>query len=290
LVFQGYIVGRAETYTGQLNITSGQVPISAFASYDFGYTVHVTIRMEPTANAITAWKLETYASLRDAHAEATQRYRDAKLATETMSGSVIDTPPPALARQLVMHEMRRAAMELLMGTEGFTGLSAYSVFSGSDEPFINHDGAARTGPRIQFMEQAFEWNNLTWTLYPYYWARRHLWAGIGGWKELALRATSDPDLDAFLSAGAARLVVPARPGFEAQVQLFLEYGILWAGGPVPGPDEAGYLSVADEIQSMQRGAVDGTRVDNWEVRLPTTLLIIDPDSTMPVKNPAYPDA
>jgi hypothetical protein len=291
LLFQNYTVGVARTYTGQVGgITSGQVPISVFTSYDFGYTIHVTITMEATANAITAWKLETYGSLRDAHAEATQRYREAKAAMATMAGPIFDAPPAGLSRQLVMHEMRRAAIELLMDAEGFQGFSGYSLLSGGDEPILNHDGASRYGPRVQFMEQAFEWNNLSWTLYPYFWARRHPWESVGGWRDLALRQTSDPDLDAFLSAGAARLVVPARPGFESQVQLFLDYGILWGGGPVPGPDEAGYLSVADEIRAMQRGAADGTKVDSWDVTLPTTLVVIDPDSKMPVKNLAFTDA
>ena len=287
LGFQTYGVGL--TYTGQAgNITSGQVPISLMGIFDFGYTVHVTITMEPTANLMTAWQLETFGSLRDAHAEATQRFRDAKASLQTMTGPVFDAPPPEKSRQLVMDEMRRAAIEMLMDREGFQGFSGYSVISGGDEPIMNHDGAARYGPRVQFMEQAFEWNNLTWTLYPYYWALRHRWMSVGGWRDLALAQTSDPDFDAFLSAGAARLVVPARPGFESQVQLFLDYGIIWGGGPVPGPDEAGYLSVADEIKAMQKGAVDGTLVDNWDVTLPTTLVVIDPDSVMPVKNPDYP--
>jgi hypothetical protein len=294
MLFQNGIVGWE--YTGQVrgnappsgDVTFGQVPISVLGTYDFGYTIHVTITMEPTANKMTSWKLETYETLRDAWSEATQRFREAKSALETMSGPTFDAPPPGLSRQLVLNEMRRAAIEQLMDAEQFAGFSGYSVTPGTNEPSIDHGAAARHGPQVQFMEQAFEWSNLSWTLYPYYWAGRQPWMGVGGWRELALSSTSDPDFDAFLSAGAARLVVPARPGFEAQVQLFLDYGILWGGGPVPGPDEAGYLSVADEIRSLQVGAADGTMVGSWDVTLPTTLAVIDPDSKMPVKNPAYP--
>ena len=131
---------------------------------------------------------------------------------------------------------------------------------------------------------------MTWMLYPYFWAARGTDPRPRAtWRPLAFQQSADPDLDAFLGAGAARLVVSARPGFEAQVQLFLEYGILWGGGPVPGPGDAGYVSVADEIRSMQLGASDGVITDTWDISLPTTLVILDADSRMPVKNPAYPE-
>src|SRR5262249_38706744 len=111
MVFQNAMFGW--TYSGQVGgITSGQVPISIRAVFDFGFTIPVTITMDPTPGTIAAWQLDTYGSLRDAHAEATQRYREAKSAIQTMAGPVIDAPSSELARQLVMNEMRRMAIEL----------------------------------------------------------------------------------------------------------------------------------------------------------------------------------
>lgn len=272
------------------DITSGSIPISVAATFDFGFAIHVAVTFEPTAAAITAWKMETYEALRDAHAQAAQRYREAKATAETMRSVAFDSMPPAKSRQLMTSEMKRSAIELLLGEEWFAGRSGIMVHIPTGEPSIEHGSAAKSAPLIQFMEQAFEWGNMTWMLYPYFWAARGTDPRPRAtWRPLAFQQSADPDLDAFLGAGAARLVVSARPGFEAQVQLFLEYGILWGGGPVPGPGDAGYVSVADEIRSMQLGASDGVITDTWDISLPTTLVILDADSRMPVKNPAYPE-
>jgi len=76
----------------------------------------------------------------------------------------------------------------------------------------------------------------------------------------------------------------ARPGFEDQVNFFVQYGILWGGGPMPAPGDPDYLSVADEIKAMQQRPTDVTVIDTWQVRLPTTLIWLqnqDPNGQLP---------
>ncbi len=83
---------------------------------------------------------------------------------------------------------------------------------------------------------------------------------------------NDQDFADFLRAGSARVVLAARPGFEDQVNFFVQYGILWGGGPMPAPGDPDYLSIADEIKAMQQRPTDVTVIDTWQVRLPTTLI------------------
>jgi hypothetical protein len=166
---------------------------------------------------------------------------------------------------------------------------ACEVFpAGGEQPFPDLTEASRTAPEIQFLEQAFEWENLSYVAYPYYWGRNT----SGQWRDLVSIATADARFDEFLRSGSARVLVPARPGFESAVQLYVATGILWGGSQAPAPDEPGYLSVADEIKALQRASGDDCPVgDAWEIRLPTTLVWLSPDAQLPLPNQeaTFPD-
>jgi hypothetical protein len=78
------------------------------------------------------------------------------------------------------------------------------------------------------------------------------------------------------------VVLAARPGFEDQVNFYVNYGILWGGGPMPAPGDENYLSIADEIKAQQQRPLDATVVDAWQVRLPTTLIWLENAAGLPV--------
>jgi hypothetical protein len=82
---------------------------------------------------------------------------------------------------------------------------------------------------------------MTYLFYPYQWAGRSRWA------ELAVRTSADPLHEAFLQAGAARVVVPVREGFEHTVARYLEDGVVPEWGPEPWRGRpSGFLPV-DEL-------------------------------------------
>jgi hypothetical protein len=68
----------------------------------------------------------------------------------------------------------------------------------------------------RLFEEAFEWDEASYFLYPYYWGRRDTWD---------MRRASDA-IDArhaaFLRAGAARFIVPITPGYEERVLYYLD--------------------------------------------------------------------
>jgi hypothetical protein len=71
-------------------------------------------------------------------------------------------------------------------------------------------------PIVRFYEDAFEWEHMNYFLYPYHWARR------ASWRMRTAAAAVDPGYQAFLQAGAARVIVPVTPGFEDKVAWFLD--------------------------------------------------------------------
>ena len=147
-------------------------------------------------------------------------------------------------------------------------------------PVTQLDTAAVAAPVVQFLEQAFEWDNMTYVMYPYFWTDRDRW------RDLQPLDSDDPSFLQFLRSGSARVVLPARPAFEWAVLYFSIFGEPWFGGPPPIPGDPLYVSVAQEIQDQLGAPDDGEPGDLWEVKLPTALVWIDPDSNLPKCNTA----
>ena len=117
---------------------------------------------------------------------------------------------------------------------------------------------------VKFMEQAFEWEIMSYIFYPFYWGNKENWDKLYG------QQTDDVLFTKFLQSGMARVILTVRPGFEDAVNWFLETGQVWNGlssPPVIGDDL--YLSIVDELQEPEY-TVEGS----WETRIPSTLTVI----------------
>lgn len=149
-------------------------------------------------------------------------------------------------------------------------------------PGMDLSQAAEVTEIIQFIEQAFEWQLMTYIAYPYF------WADASRWEDLLSTTSTDPDYASFLRAGSARVVVPSRKGkpYQCLAMAFLATGKLWGSGPAPTADQDLYVSVAQEIQDTTGAPDDGEWMFSWEVRLPTTLIWLDPNAgaQLPITN------
>ena len=128
---------------------------------------------------------------------------------------------------------------------------------------------------VAFFERAFEWENLMYTYYPYFWGRPQRW------EELILTQDADPQFEAFLKAGAARVVMPVRPGFEAALAHYQETGDVWMGEEIPDMFADNYLSIIEEIKATNYAPGKEVCLEQWEVTLPTTLVLLKDDDTLP---------
>lgn len=158
---------------------------------------------------------------------------------------------------------------MLTGTDDIARDSYYS----SAEPLMRLDSACENGSWIRFFENAFEWNNLVYVFYPYFWGRHP------GWISAIHLTDPDPDFAGFLRAGAARVQVPVRPGFEKAVAHFCQFHEVWNGNDPPLRDDDLYVPIVDEI-AANLGKFDNDGVpypdgaQPWEVRIPTELVVV----------------
>jgi hypothetical protein len=131
---------------------------------------------------------------------------------------------------------------------------------------------AETAPEIMFLSQAFEWQNMTYVLYPYFFGRRRDWA-----LKLSF-ASGDETMIQFLKSGAARVQVPVRPGFEAAVDHYMMTGEPYFGGGMPHIGDELYLPYVDEARAAFGVTLDGTHHADmdFKVTVPTSLVIARP--------------
>jgi hypothetical protein len=270
--------------SGNVNgVNTGSIPVSVYTIALQGFTCVVNVTCKLMPETYRQWQQTAFDTIAGAYQSLKLAYQQELAAKAEQPGAVTSfVGSPELNLQRATAELRRLVIENLMNAR-FNGEDAIDrTTSTTGEPMVLLNTALSVAPVVQFFEQAFEWENLVYVCYPYYWAGRAQWPGN------ALSATADPVFDQFLNAGSARVVVPARPGFEYLVQFYLYTGVIWGGSQPPAPNDPDYLSVAQEIQSLQVGPTDGTPVgSSWEVSLPTTLIWAGSDpATLPANSAA----
>lgn len=133
------------------------------------------------------------------------------------------------------------------------------------------DEAAKRGRFVQFLEQAFEWGQLSYLFYPYFWARMPQWLQL-----ISREDPSDPLFTEFLQAGSARVLLAVKPGYENAVLHFLATREPWSGGPSPVIGDSLYLPLYEEVRNRQDDLAGATPVgESWEFSLPTSLIYLE---------------
>jgi len=77
--------------------------------------------------------------------------------------------------------------------------------------------------------------------------------------------------------------MPVHPAYNDAVMYFLENnGAIWNGGSPPRLNDPMYISLADELRGQSDDLANAVAEgDPWQVVLPTTLVYLQKDSTLP---------
>ena len=177
--------------------------------------------------------------------------------TETTLGT-----NPGFYREIEQMVLRKNCISYLMdeakmGTQFYTGDALENYVITQSQAMDDYGSFAK------FMEQAFDWDLISYNFYPYYWGNRNEWT--------ALYQTDNNDLlfRNFMQAGMARAIVTVRPGFEDAVMYYMSTGRIWNGGEVPVLGDPLYLSIVDELKE-QEYVVEET----WETVVPSALVAL----------------
>jgi len=268
--------------TGRLAGETGQLPVSLVIMDSWGYAMSLEVKCRRMNETFAQWQLKTYEDIMRAYYELKAQYDEQVSAARVRQGVTIAGRNPIENRSIERTELKKNAISLLRKDHFIRGPDTDPIkkYPPESYPEVDFDVAGKERDVIQFFEQAFEWQNITYVFYPYYWGRKPNWVSAS--------QLSDPDpiFTSFLRAGAARVAVPVRPGFEQAISLYLGTGMIWNGSQVPQIGDPLYVSLINEIQEQQDMKAGGTSEgDPWEVRLPTTLVILQKDANLPVYVP-----
>ncbi len=260
----------AEDRTVPLSMMTGATPL----------VLNVEVVCQLRGETLAQWRMDTFNAIMAAHAKREAAYREQVAAALIRQSVTILGRNPARNRQIESAELKKACIRIMSGQD-FTSFNAMGP-GGAPPAYPEFDVAESIaeGRIIQFFEQAFEWEELTYLFYPYFWARKDSWLALHPIED------TDPLFTQFLQAGAARVLVPVRPQFNDTVLHYLSAPVApddpWSGGDAPIINDPHYLSLADELRAFTGGAADGVPVDEpWEIRVPTNLVYLQDDAALP---------
>jgi hypothetical protein len=267
---------RKDWAIGDTGSFDGIIPIG-LNCYDINsYFVSVMATCTRTWQKYEAWQISTFEKIVAAYQMLKAGYEQQVAAQETRSGVVIHGKNPRINREIEKTELKKSSVKLLMDDWQFGSFDAMKQV-GDFPPDFDIFDAISEGKVMQFFEQAFEWENLTYLFYPYFWGRNNQWVHkINTYDE-------DPLFTKFLQSGAARVVVPVHPAYCDAIMYFLENnGAIWNGGEPPRLNDPLFISLAEELRGqtddLQNATPEGPP---WQVILPTTLVYLQKDSTLP---------
>lgn len=258
------------------------------------FNLKCTVEYSPQKRIILNWQVSMYNLLKSKYELLLNEYENSL--KDKISEHLIDekskleslekSKQTAVKRQIEISSLKRNSLSYLISGESnqqsrVFGLDMYEQNKRIDFTDIKIKRTKQLDEYtafVRFLEQAFEWDNMSYSFYPYYWAYKDTW----------LNHYNQHDDDAlhqsFLQAGMARVIVTVRPGFEEAVNLYMVTGKIWNGGTMPVYGSSLFVSINNELNNNLESVVE----DEWESVLPTNLIALQ-SSGVAIQQSGLPD-
>lgn len=236
------------------------IGISTDRFYSFETVVAIICQLSDTAKK--QWQQKAFNVIIEAYETALTLYNQEIAEEETKAGNIKETNAN-FYRQIEQDVLKHNCIAYMVDPK-VLGSKLYDKENIQNFEVIKNKYLDEYASLSKFMEQAFEWNIMSYDFYPYYWGAK------ADWQALYQSESMDPLFRSFLQSGMARVVVTVRPGFEDAVQFYMATGRLWNGGEVPVIGDPMYLSIVDELKDI-KGEEQGKP---WITRIPTSLTIL----------------
>lgn len=127
-------------------------------------------------------------------------------------------------------------------------------------PQLNAKRLSSESRLISFVEQALEWNLMSYRLLDSFWARKCTWI-----ETAQLEGSTNPLFDKFLRAGMAQVTLSVRPGFEERFLHFVRTGRIIDGSSNPAVPGADLIPISQEMrEDRQNFNTDREGYVSWD--------------------------
>lgn len=272
-----YLSSQGVSFSSRTPINVTKIlPISVSTFNLGGFALNVIAHCKPTDALFEKWQLDTYNAIMQAYYQKVSEYEQKLSRLQIINGVQIQGSNPLQYQTIIKNELKKACIQI-MANENFDKTSAnFLQTEGYDEAFeykadptLNVANSVKNAAVIRFFEQTFEWDQMTYLFYPYFWANKSRWIDLYNLDD------NDPLFANFLKAGAARVVVPVRPGFEPAFAYFNKFYKIPESAVNFTPDDPTYLSIAAELKPNYEREF----VESWDNVLPTNLVILQNDAS-----------
>lgn len=254
----------------------GKLP-SGFLTDAQAFLFSFSVYCELIPEVFEKWQIDTYSKIINGYKKLVMDYESKISSAQIQQGVQISGDNPLNNRTIEKTELKKQCLSILM-KDRFENAGSVN----NDMGEFRFKEAAREGKVSQFFEQAFEWNNVTYTFYPYFWGRKNEWMN-----KMALDVP-DPIFNHFLKAGAVRVIVPVHPAYSEAILYFQQTEDLpleeriWNGGEPPTLEDPLFISISEEIKAASDLTENALPVGNaWQIKLPTTLVWLQEESGLP---------
>jgi hypothetical protein len=289
-VFAG---GATNLYSLSMNPMNSEVTFGIIQNGATEQLVSIRVFFMVEDSTYQAWQSKTYHALREAASRAHFDRRQSLQERRERLLAEANGEDALTLRKLEREELMKNVLRWLFGPSfKFAPPGAVAGYFDATGAVISRTaaGALNHGRLISFLHQALEWENLNSFLYPYFWTPRPRWK-----RRLSIRH-DDPIHEAFLRAGAARVVIPIRRGWENAFLALLSTGTI---SSVSHP----YQTIAEEIENFANTnypgivpanpadidpeeateAAEGNLVASWYEYTPTSALDLKIGEMAPVE-------
>jgi hypothetical protein len=233
------------------------------------YNFNLIIKCKLTEGAKVEWRKKTFEAILKGYFNQLAEYNQSIAEAKATGIQILDSNP-LFYRQIEQNVLRQNCISYLLDHSTNAnnykqfGLSMYDTNAIFTNFQVNLDKKMDDyGSFAKFMEQAFEWNLISYNFYPYYWANKD------EWKDLYQFESNDAIFRSFMQSGMARVIVTVKPGFEDAVMHYMAFGQIWNGGQMPVLGNPLYLSIVDELKEQEY-----TVEETWTTTLPTNLIAL----------------
>jgi Type II secretion system (T2SS), protein G len=232
---------------------SGTLSLDFMYQNVYNYGMNITFICRPQAQSLTDWRLQAWNQLRqaaqDQYNATLQTYKD-QLASLQQQIASFDA---LTLRRMEQEEIMKGVLRWLLGPTFYlvpvdiaslfgpdlTDPDQTNVLDPNKLSFDEWSNVLNHGEFIKFIHNAIEWENVLYFTYPYFWDDSTLW----DFKKFLYHP--DSTHRTFLRAGAARVVLTIRPGFETVFTTLVDKGD-FSQLPAQSP----YVTIAQEIQDF----------------------------------------
>ncbi len=249
------------------------LPIAMMSYIATSYYVTVIVHCHLTQEAFQSWQLDTYNAIMDAYNRQLADYeRNVNALKENSTLQYGNNPTKN--RLIEQQELKKGAISLLAGNSIIFNFFN-NIVESNGYPQINMGSLDFGAPILQFFENAFEWEIMSYKFYPYFWQfdAEGVPAPEGRWAKVYSIRDNDDVFEKFLQAGYANVILTVKPGYENMVLHYLENGVLL---------DAKFVSKVPVIQTILKelekavniNHSDPTVVSSWHTKAPTNLVIL----------------